>query len=334
MRPGRVRDAAACRVPASVLASVLVMSLHAGLASAQIARLPPAVQQTLAEIGPKWQTDPRTYIPRTFDLFLPILASMPKDEVTVTKDVAYGSDERQRLDVFQPKGGANGAAVVVFFHGGALTAGDKNANPEMYANVLYYFARHGVIGVNGNYRLAPQHPFPAGAQDVGAVVQWVLQNAARLGGDPRRIFLIGHSSGGTHVASWAYDRSIHGARGPSVAGVVLLSARLVANNRKDDPNAPGVEAYFGKDPALYPVRSPLTHGTSSKLPTFIVVAEFDNAFLDVYGAELFSVMCSARARCPRFLRLAGHNHMSMVASFNTADEALGSEILDFMAAGR
>ena len=140
------------------------------------------------------------------------------------------------------------APVVVFVHGGALTAGDKNASATMYANVLYYFARHGFLGVNANYRLAPQSTFPGGAEDVGAVVGWVRQNAARLGANPERIVLVGHSSGGTHVATWAYDRLIHGPDGPRVAGIVLVSARLKADNRKDDPNAAGVEAYFGSGP--------------------------------------------------------------------------------------
>lgn len=115
---------------------------------------------------------------------------------------------------------------------------------------------------------------------------------------------------------------------------MLLSGRLKADNRPDDPNAAGVEAYFGTDTSLYPARSPLTHGASTTLPTFIVIAEYDNPFLDTYGADLYSRMCTARARCPRFTRMLGHNHMSIVASFNTADEALGLEILDFIRLGR
>ncbi len=149
------------------------------------------------------------------------------------------------------------------------------------------------------------------------------QNAARLGANPERIVLVGHSSGGTHVATWAYDQLMHGPDGPRVAGIVLVSARLKADNRKDNPNAAGVEAYFGRDPSVYAAQSPLTVGTTAVLPTFIVVAEYDNPFLDTYGAESFAAQCKARGRCGRFLRLEGHNHISMVGSFNTANDRLG-----------
>lgn len=302
---------------------------------AQIERLPASVQETLSEIGPQWQSDIRTYIPRTFALFAPLLEAAPKDRVDVTKDIAFGDDPKQKLDLFRPNGSADAEApVVVFVHGGALTRGDKSSANGTYDNVLYFFARNGLVGVNANYRLAPQNRHPDAALDMGLVVAWIHTNAADIGADPERIYLFGHSSGATHVASWAFDPSIHGADGPRIAGVVLSSGRLKADNRSDDPNAAGVEAYFGTDTSLYASRSPLTHGAASPLPTFIAIAEYENPFLDVYSADLFSRMCTARAQCPRFTRMLGHNHISTVASFNTADEAFGLEILDFIRRGR
>jgi len=115
---------------------------------------------------------------------------------------------------------------------------------------------------------------------------------------------------------------------------VLISGRLKADNRADDPNGQRVEAYFGKDTSLYAERSPVNFGARSTLPTFIVIAEFDNPFLDVYSAELFAKMCEARSKCPRFLRLAGHNHQSTTLSINTADDQLGQEIIDFIRQGK
>lgn len=298
-------------------------------ALAQISRLPPSVQETLAEIGPEWQSDIRSYIPQTFELFAPLLEAAPKGGVSVTRDIAFGGDPKQRLDLFRPDGVAR-APIVVFVHGGALTRGDKSSGNGVYDNVLYFFARHRVVGVNANYRLAPDNPYPDAAIDMGLVVAWIRANAADIGGDAEQIFMFGHSSGATHVATWAYDPDIHGPDGPRIAGVVLSSGRLEADNRSDDPNAAGVEAYFGTDTSLYAARSPLTHGPTSPLPTFIAIAEYENPFLDVYSAELFSRMCSVRGKCPRFTRLLGHNHISTIASFNTADEALGLEILDFI----
>jgi len=309
------------------------LALPSRQATAQVSRLPEEIQKKLAEINPLYQSDIRKYGPETISLFTPLLATEPKDGVSVNADQAYGADPKQKLDVFQPQN-AKDLPVVAYFHGGALIAGDKNENKEVHANVLYYFARHQFLGINANYRLAPKFAYPAGAQDVGGVVSWIKENAKRFGGDPQRIYLIGRSTGALHVATWAYDSRIHGAAAPGISGVVLISGRLKADNRSDDPNAERVEAYFGSDPTLYPDRSPVNFGAQSPLPTFIVIAEFDNPFLDVYSAELFAKMCTARSRCPRFLRLAGHNHQSTTLSINTADDQLGQEILDFIRQGK
>jgi acetyl esterase/lipase len=184
------------------------------------------------------------------------------------------------------------------------------------------------------YRLAPEAQFPAGAQDVAAAVEWAGRHAAEFGGDPERIFLIGHSAGATHIATYACDPNA-GAKPPAgVRAIVLLNGRLRADARPDNPNAAGVRAYFGDDASRYEERSPVTWAGRCALPVMIAIAEFDNPLLDVYGAEFFWKLAAARGRAPRFLRLRNHNHISMVAHFNTGEELLGREILDFMAALR
>jgi acetyl esterase len=310
----------------------LALALAAKPARGQVSRLPQAIQKKLAEINPLYQSNIRKYGPQTIELFTPLLAAGPKDGVSVTTDQAYGTDSQQTLDVYQPRGEKD-LPVVVFVHGGALTTGDKNENKEVHANVLYYFARHQFLGINANYRLAPKYVYPAAAQDIGRAVAWIKENAVRFGGDPQRIYLIGRSTGALHVATWAFDPKIYGATGPGVSGVVLISGRLKADNRADDPNGQRVEEYFGKDTSLYAERSPVNFARSP-LPTFIVIAEFDNPFLDVYSAELFAKMCEARSKCPRFLRLAGHNHQSTTLSINTGDDQLGHEIIDFIRQGK
>ena len=327
--------------PWMIVAWLVTLSLWCSVASAQTSNLPEDIQKRLSEINPLYQSDINKYGRETLQLFAPLLATEPKAGVNVFPDEAYGADPKQKLDVYQPQG-ANNLPIVVYFHGGALTSGDKNdrransknGTSEISANALYYFARHGFLGVNANYRLAPKHVYPAAAQDIGGVVAWLKGNAKRFGGNPERIFLIGRSTGALHVATWAFDPKIHGASGPGVAGVVLISGRLKADSRADDPNGSRIPQYFGTDASLYPERSPVNFGAQSTLPTFIVVAEFDNPFLDVYSAELFAKMCVARSRCPRFLRLVGHNHQSTTASLNTTDNLLGQEIIDFIRQGK
>jgi acetyl esterase/lipase len=315
---------------AAALAAALAIATPA---AAQMSVMPQELQDTMARIGPVWGSDILGNVAISERAYTPLLAAAPRDGVQVRRDVAYGSDPKQVLDVHE-RPGLSRAPIVVFFHGGAYVRGDKRVNDEIYGNVATWFARQGMLGINATYRLAPQSPFPGAAQDVGAVVAWLKQNAAQLGGDPDRILLIGHSAGATHVANYAFDRSIHPASGPGVAGLVLMSGRYRLDPGANDPNARNMQAYFGTDTSQYPARSAITHIAGSRLPVFIVVAEYDNPGLDVSGAELFSALCARDGACPRFTRLERHNHLSMVHHFNTADEALGREILAFLQRGR
>ncbi len=296
-----------------------------------MSELPPAAQAEMDRIGPIWGSDIQKHRDIVLAAYDPILAKAPKDGVTITRNHAYGnpagSHPRQVLDVYQPAG-RSGAPVVIFMHGGAFVRGDKQASPEVYDNVLIWFARQGYVGVNIEFRLAPEAPYPSGADDLSASVTWVRHNIARFGGDPRTIFVIGHSAGGTHVATFAYDPAA-GHMAHDVAGIVLISARLRADVLPENPNAAGVRAYFGPDESTYEARSPINHAAQSTLPVFIVNAEYENPLLDLYGLELAHRIALVRRHAPRYMRLPRHNHISIVAHFNTAEETLGREILAF-----
>lgn len=287
----------------------------------------------MAELGRKWGQDIPGHVRAMMEAFSALLADAPRDGVEVLPDLAYGEHPRQRLDVF--RAGARGALpVVVFVHGGAFVDGHRNRTPEVYSNVLYYFARHGVVGVNMEYRLAPEHRYPSGSQDVALAVQWVRQNIERHGGDPGRIFLIGHSAGAAHAGSYAYDRRLQPASGPGIAGLVVLSGRVRAEMRPENPNARKVEAYYGPDPAVHADCSAVSHVSADSVPTMIGIGEYENPLLDVHCAELYARLAAAKGRAPRLVWLAGHNHSSVIAHFNTAEDRLGREILEFIQLGR
>ena len=181
------------------------------------------------------------------------------------------------------------------------------------------------------YRLAHDAPYPGGAEDVSRAADWAARELPRHGIQPRRIFLVGHSAGGTHVATCLFDPEFQARPQADIAGVVLVSARLKADVLPGNPNAEGVRAYFGADAALYERRSPLTHAHRGDVPLMIAIAEHENPYLDLYGAEFFQRASAARARKPRFVQLMQHNHTSIVAHFNSGEETLGREILDFIA---
>ena len=203
---------------------LVLILLWADAAHAQVANMPKQVQDRLAEVGPVWGKDIPGNIAKTLEVYTPILRATPKTGVRATMDLAYGQDQRHKLDVYRPEG-KSGVPIVVFIHGGAYVRGDRNMNAEVYANVAMYFARQGLVGVNATYRLAPAAQWPAGAEDVGALVRWLQTNASTYGGDGQRIYLVGHSAGATHVATYAYLSSLQPVKGPGIAGMVLMSGR-------------------------------------------------------------------------------------------------------------
>lgn len=299
--------------------------------------LPPDAAATFAAIGPVWAEDIGKHRDFVISTYTPLVANADNDGIKVYRDLAFGDHPRQVLDVFAPKGlqqhSAESAAadVVVFVHGGAFVRGKKSFNGHIYDNLSYWFAGQSCVSVNIEYRLANEAPYPAGAEDVALAIEWVKKNIHQYGGSPRRIFLIGHSAGGTHVATLLFDPIFKNNPVIGVAGAVLISARLQADVLPDNPNANGVRAYFGEDESLYEQRAPGTYAHCSQVPLMIVTAEFENPHLDVYGAEFFYRAGSARKKMPRFIQMMKHNHTSIVAHFNSGEEFLGREIMRFFA---
>lgn len=296
-----------------------------------LSSLPPAAQAELDRIGPIWGSDIQKHRDIVLAAYDPILAKAPKAGVTITRNHAYGAHPRQILDVYQPAAASaatQAAPVVVFLHGGAFVRGDKQASTEVYDNVLIWFARHGYVGVNLEFRLAPEVTTPCCADDLAASIGWIKSNIGQFGGDAQTIFVIGHSAGGTHVATYAYDPGA-GYLGRDLAGIVLISARLRADVSPENPNAAAVRAYFGNDESRYETLSPISHAAGSALPVFIVNAEYENPLLDLYGLELAHRIAVARRRAPRYMRLPRHNHVSIIAHINSGEDTLGREILEF-----
>ena len=281
----------------------------------------------MAELGPAWAGDVSGNVRRMIEAFDPVLARCPKAGVDLRRDLPYGPHPAHVLDLYRPRG-ASGVPVVVFVHGGAFVDGLKDRSPEVYANVGYWFARHGIACVNMEYRLAPMARYPAGTEDVAAACRWVSDHAHETGVDRRRIVVFGHSAGGAHAASCAYGAPGSGPA-PPLAGLIVVSGRVRADNRPDNPNARKVEAYYGSDASLYDERSAVGHADPA-VPAFIGFAEFENPLIDGYCLELAHRLAVGRGRAPRVMQLLGHNHTSIVAHLNTAERQLGDALLAFV----
>ena len=292
--------------------------------------LPEDLRRRMLEIGPVWAEDITGHRKMVIDAYTPLLAQIPREGIEVSRELAYGPHERHRLDVYR-QAGLDHAAVVLFVHGGAFVRGVKDSNAEIYANFARYFARNGCVGVNMEYRLAPEAAYPAGAEDVACAIAWIKENAWEFGGNPERIIVMGHSAGAAHAAAYVCDPAARPAGGPGVAGLVLISGRLRADARPDNPNAHGVRAYYGADESLYECRSAVTYAGRVDVPLFVAIAEYENPYLDAYAAEFLHRVGMVRGRVPRFIQLRGHNHTSIVAHFDSGEDSLGRELLGFIA---
>jgi acetyl esterase/lipase len=291
----------------------------------------PAIENAhrrLDEIGDAFNPD---MIAENFKLFAPLHKLGPFSDVEIVRDQHYGADERHRLDIFRPKSAAGGSRpVMVFVHGGGFIGGDKiTPNPAFYDNIGAWAVRHGLIGVNITYRLAPQHQWPAGSEDLAAALNWIRSNIAAHGGDPARIFVMGQSAGGAHVAHYlAHERFASPARS-ALAGAILVSG--LYDTITMDKN-PLFKAYFGEDESRYAAQSSLPGLAATPTPLLVLIAEHDPADFKCQYVELLRAYLSAQNTLPHLAYLPSHSHLSTTLSINTDDTFVGDRILDFVEA--
>lgn len=116
-------------------------------------------------------------------------------------DVAYGDGPRRKLDIYRPRGAHVPAPVVVFFYGGNWVSGERGD----YAFVGRALAARGIVTVVADYRLYPEVSYPDFLKDVAQAVAWTRREVGRYGGDPHRLYVMGHSAGAYNAAMIALD---------------------------------------------------------------------------------------------------------------------------------
>ena len=248
------------------------------------------------------------------------------NEFVIKTDIAYGSDERQRLDVYTSKKRRffSGAPVLIYVHGGGFTGGDKTMN----TNIPKTFAAMGIIGVSATYQLAPDAQWPAGANDVGAAVKWVHENIEEFGGHPDQIFVLGESAGAFHVASYVLRPDVLSAQMPAVAGAIFASGPFLVETADE---AESHIAYWGADKSTWADISFKGNIKRTDIPVLMTHSEFDPVAIDKGFAFLLNEMVNVADMNPRTRFLAGHNHISPMAAIGTQDNMFLEEVMDFIA---
>jgi alpha/beta hydrolase fold len=242
----------------------------------------------------------------------------------IDRDLAYGDDPRHRLDVHTAGDDETGRPVFVYVHGGGFVRGDKHTpGSPAYDLVGAWAVRHGYVGVTMTYRLAPEHTWPSGPQDVAGAVRWLKQNIAGYGGDPDKIVVAGSSAGAVHVASFVAGQG--GADPTTVAAAAMLSGiYVIGTPRPGEPE----HVYYGPNPG--PEVSSLPGLLDTTVPLLFSVAERDPARFQQEAAGVVSAWLARHGTVPDLVWVAGHNHMSTAGSLTVDEAALGTALTRFV----
>lgn len=221
--------------------------------------------------------------------------------VHVIANVAYGPHPRQVLDIWRTPRTPQGAPVIVYFHGGAWTFGDKR---EQGRPMLHEFVERGWIVVTSNYRLAPQHRWPAHVVDAKRVLGFTKKFIANYGGDPARVVVAGGSAGGHLAALVALSQPDEWVSPDqrdvtdwSVRGCVALYSVLEMTGDEAHWHGLGhglrillerrvVQMPYLENVALYERMSPY-HRIDADAPPFLVVQGGNDTLVDVHVARGF-----------------------------------------------
>ncbi|MCU4118586.1 alpha/beta hydrolase [Variovorax sp. N23] len=198
------------------------------------------------------------------------LAAPPAD-VRRLDDLPYGTDARQRMDVFLPAAPRE-APILLMVHGGAWMVGDKSMSRVVDAKVAHWVGERGSIVVSINYRMVPEVDVQAQARDVATALATVQARAAEWGGDPSRLVLMGHSAGAHLVALLSADpaRAAALGAGPWRGTVVLDSAAIDTVALMSRRHLRLYDRVFGADPAYWRSVSPTAALTPRAVPTLVV----------------------------------------------------------------
>ena len=260
----------------------------------------------------------------------------------VTRDVPYGKvHERQVLDVYAPAGAKN-LPVVFWIHGGGWQAGDKT----MVTLKPKAFMDAGFVFVSISHRLLPTVDMGALTGDVASALGWVHKNIATHGGDPTRLLVMGHSSGGQLAALMCTDDRYAKAQGYSltmIKGCVPVDADTfdipaiieMAETRARVHHLPlptyGHRQKFGDDPAKHRDFSPVTHVARNKgIPPFLILHIAGNPDT-VAQARRMAAVLEAAGISAKVVAGREATHTSLNDNIGAANDPVTAELFAFVA---
>lgn len=260
---------------------------------------------------------------------------------SIERDLVYGDSAAHRLDLATPAG--RGFPTLIFVHGGSLTSGDK-ADAD-YGKVCEAFPAAGVACANVNYRLLPAAQWPSPAEDVAAAIAWVHGNIARRGGDPGKLFLLGHSSGATLVALVAADASYltqqkltsSVLRGVMPMGSIMWDDDLRQALERDGRER--VEAAFARDLGRrsfgslerYESQWPIKYVRAGLPPYLFLIADREQINPPIVKTnQQFADDARARGNQADLKVFAGRTHYSNIRQIHEPGDEVFATVLEFV----
>lgn len=235
-------------------------------------------------------------------------ALAPERGVLLTDGIPYGERPRNRIDVHAPRG-AGGAPVVVFFYGGSWETGDR----AMYRFLGAALAAAGVVCMIPDYRVWPAVGFPGFMQDGARAVAWARAHAAEHGGDPHRLFLMGHSAGAQIATLLALDAgflpSLGVRPGRDLRGVIGLAGPYDFLPLRD----PTLQAIFGAE-RDWPASQPINHVTAGAPPMLLATGDADTVVLP-RNSERLAARLRAAGNAAETITYPGIGHSEIIGAF-------------------
>ncbi len=257
----------------------------------------------------------------------------------VAADIPYGDKERQKVDVYAPVAGQN-LPVVFWIHGGGWQLGDKTSvqlKPQA-------FVEKGFVFVSTGYQLLPAVEMGAIFKDIAKSLAWVHANIAKHGGDPTRIFVMGHSAGAQLAALLCTDDRYLKAEG--VPFSVLKGCVPVDGDTFDVPAiietaetrlrvhgmplpTNGHRQKFGNDPVKHRAYSAVTHVEKGKgIPPFLILHVADHPDNSMQ-AKRFETALKAAAVPVKVFGARDTNHVRMNDELGRAEDPSTVALFDF-----
>ena len=231
-----------------------------------------------------------------------------REGIEISSSISYAGGPRQTLDVYRSRE-VQGAPVIVFFYGGSWQGGAK----ETYLFVAAALAKRGYVTVIPNYRGYPEIRFPVFLEDGAQVVRWVKQNATQFGGDPARVFLMGHSAGAHIAAMLSLDGQWLGGVGldprQDIAGLIGIAGPYDFLLLRD----PTLQMIFGG--ADRENTQPISFVSGGEPPALLLTGRSDTAVDPGNSARLVAKLRAARSDAHEIV-YPRVGHLSIIGAFS------------------